>query len=315
MNLKNIVSLSICFLSLFSLEANLWVAEKKIKIAATTSTFASIAHDIAGDRADIYYIASPNRDIHFIAPSPKDILKVKNADVFINAGLDLEAWRGPLLDAVGRVDFMPPAGKRAIDVSEGIPLKEIPTSLSRIQGDIHAFGNPHYWLGPSNAKIIAANIAEGLSRLYPEEADFFRKNADEFGRRIDHKMKGWQQQISPYKGQAVVPYHNSWPYFMDEFGLVTVGFLEPKPGIPPTPKHIEEIIQTMKERKAKIIVREVFHEKKAPTKIAKATGAEIVTLATEVGETKDGSYVSLIDQDIHQIVEAFKGTNEAGGET
>lgn len=301
------ISLFFSFGLLVSALPSLWAA-KKIKVVTTTSTFASIVQEVAGDKADVYFIASPNRDIHFITPTPKDVLKVKNADVFVHAGLDLEAWRVPLLDAVGRTDLMPPAGERAIDVSKGISLKEIPTSLSRIQGDMHAFGNPHYWLAPSNAKIIATNIAEGLSRLYPEEADFFRKNADEFNRKIDEKMKEWRQEISPYQGQTVVAYHNSWPYFMDEFGWVILGFLEPKPGIPPTPKHMEEMIQTMKDKKTKVIVKEVFHEKKAPAKVAKATGAEVATLATEVGEIKGGDYIRLIDEDVHQLVEAFKKT-------
>ncbi len=299
----------LCFLSFAHIP--LQAAEGKIKIVTTTSTFASIAQDIAQDKAEVYFIASPSRDIHFINPTPKDILKLKKADVFIHAGLDLEAWRIPLLDAVGRIDLMPPSGRKAIDLSKEIPLKEMPTSLSRIQGDIHAFGNPHYWLGPSNAKIIAANISEGLSRLYPEDANFFKKNAGEFSRKLDEKIKEWQTELAPYKGEGVVPYHNSWPYFMEEFGLETVGFLEPKAGIPPTPRHIEEIIQTMKEKKAKILVKEVFHEKRTPAKIAKATGATVVTLATEVGEIKDGNYMGLIDENVHQLVGAFKKAGTA----
>jgi hypothetical protein len=131
-------------------------------------------------KADIYFVSSPKRDIHFFSPTPKDVLKVKKADVFIHGGLDLEMWRGPLLDAAGKREFI--NGERTIDVSQGIALLEIPTSLSRVQGDIHAFGNTHYWLDPRNGKIIANNIAEGLARIDPEEADFFKKNARDFNR-------------------------------------------------------------------------------------------------------------------------------------
>ena len=304
---KLLLLLSLVALSLNG-STNLWAA-KKIKIVTTTSTFASIAGDIAGDKADIYFIASPNRDIHFISPTPKDVMKLKNADAFVHAGLDLETWRGPLLDAVGRLDLMAPTGERQIDASKGISLVEIPTSLSRAQGDIHAFGNPHYWMDPMNGKILAENIASGLARLYPEDADFFRKNAEEFGKKIDAKMKDWQRSIDPYKGEPVVLYHNTWPYFMERFGLVIAGYLEPKPGIPPTTKHLEALSQIMKARHVKVIVKEIFHEGRAPKKLARENGAAMVTLNTEAGQMKDGDYFALVDHDIEALVKGFQGSN------
>ncbi len=287
------------------LQSGLALAADKIRIVTTTSTLASIAQAIAGDKADIYSIASPNRDIHFISPTPKDVIKVKKADVFIHGGLDLEAWRNPLLDAVGRTDLMPPNGPRAIDVSKGIPLLEVPTSLSRMQGDQHAFGNPHYWTDPRNAKTIARDIEEGLAGIDPEDADFFRKNAEAFQHKIDEKMKDWENQMAPYKGSPVVIYHNTWPYFMETFGLVIAGTLEPKPGIPPTPKHLQEVTKMMKEKNIKVIVKEVFHESRAPKKLAKETGAAIVILKTEAGQAQ-GDYFSFIDQNIQDLVKALK---------
>jgi len=291
-------------MGLLAVTSPVWAAGK-IKVATTTSTFASLVKEIAKDKADVYFIASPNRDIHFISPTPKDVMKVKACDVFVHAGLDLEAWRVPLLDAVGRLDLMGPVGERQLDMSKGISLLEVPTSLSRAQGDIHAFGNPHYWLDPVNGKIIAENIAEGLSRIYPQDADFFQKNLQDFERRMDEKMKDWENWVSPYKGAGVVTYHNSWPYFTERFGLVTLTHVEPKPGIPPTPKHLQEIVQIMNEKKGKVIIKEVFHEGRAPQKIAKETGATVVTLATETGEVK-GDYAALFDENIHRLVEAFQ---------
>ncbi len=279
-------------------------ASNKIKIVTTTSTFASIVKDIAGDKVEVYSIASSNRDIHFISPTPKDVLKVKKADIFIHGGLDLEAWRIPLLDAVGRTDLMAPVGEKQIDVSKGISLLEVPTSLSRAQGDQHAFGNPHYWIDPKNGKIIAGNIAEGLARIYPGDADFFRKNAEAFEKKVDEKMKNWESQVAPYKGSPVVIYHNTWPYFMERFGFVIVGYLEPKPGIPPTAKHLQELAKIMKEKNVKVIVKEIFQENRAPKKLAGETGAVIAILDTEVGQVK-GDYFSLIDYNIQKLVEAF----------
>lgn len=289
--------------ALLSGNENLFAAGK-IKIAATTSTYASIAREITGDKAEIYSIASPHRDIHFVSPTPKDVMKVKNCDVFIHAGLDLEVWRGPLLDAVGRLDLMWPAGERQIDLSRGIALLEIPASLSRAQGDIHVHGNPHYWLDPVNGKGIAKNIADGLAGLYPQDADYFKKNLQAFDDKMDSKLKEWQDRLAPYKGRGVVVYHNSWPYFMQRFGLVTVGYLEFKPGIPPTPRHIEELIRTMKSKGVKILIKEEFYENRTPKKVAKETGAVIAVLETETEEAK-GDYFSLFEGNIHRLAGAL----------
>ena len=279
-------------------------AADKIKVVATTSTFASIAREIAGDRADIYSIASPHRDIHFFSPTPKDVMKVKGCDVFIHAGLDLEIWRGPLLDAAGKIHLMWPAGERQIDLSRGISLLEIPTGLSRAEGDIHAYGNPHYWLDPVNGKGIARNITDGLVKLYPQDADYFKKNLQAFDDKMDSKLQEWQARLAPYKGGNVVVYHNSWPYFTERFGLVTTGYLESKPGIPPTPRHIEELVRTMKSKGTKVIIKEAFYENRTPKKIAKETGAAIAALATETEEGQ-GDYFSLFDENTLRLADAF----------
>ena len=284
-------------------------AADKIKVVATTRTLASITQEIVRDKAEVYSIASPHRDIHFVTPTPKDVMKMQAADVFVHGGLDLEAWRGPLVDAVGRSEFLWPGGEKQIDVSKGIHLLEIPASLSRIQGDIHAYGNPHYWLDPLNAKIIAQNIAEELGRIYPEDADLFRRNAKEFQNKIDQKMKEWESQAAPYKGSPLVVYHNTWPYFMERFGFAVLGFLEPQPGIPPTARHLQELTRIMKEKTAKVIVKEIFHESRAPKKLAKETGASILTLDTETGAVK-ADYFSLIDHNLQELIRALQSSKK-----
>ncbi len=300
MKTKNIFLSLLCFLILS--HAPSARADKKIKIVTTTSTFASIAKEIAGDKVEIYFIASPKRDIHFISPTPKDVMKLKSADVFIHAGLDLEAWRGPLLDVVGRTELMWPSGEKQIDASKGITLLEIPTSLSRAEGDIHLYGNPHYWMDPANGKIVAHNIAEGLARLYPEDGDFFQKNDEAFGKKIDEKMKEWERIASPHKDEPIVTYHKNWSYFAERFGFVVVGQLEPKPGIPPTPKHMAELIHLMKEKGVKVILKESYQESRTPAKIAKETGAKVLLLAQSVEETKEASdYISMIDYNIREL--------------
>lgn len=286
-------------------------ADEKIRITTTTSTLASITKEIAQDKAEVYFIASPNRDIHFIAPTPKDIMKMQAADVFIHAGLDLEFWRGPLVDAVGKSEFLWPGGNKQMDVSKGVSLLEIPTNLSRIQGDMHAYGNPHYWLDPLNAKIIAQNIAEGLGGIYPQDANFFQENAEEFAGKIDEKMKEWQTLAAPYQGEPVITYHNDWPYFAARFGFVILGRLEPKPGIPPTAKHLAEIRRIIKEKKVRVIIRQAYQEKRTAEKIARATGAQVLTLTLEAGAVaKDAAYADLIDNDLKLIVEALAAKKE-----
>lgn len=299
--IEKIFFITLCFLAL----SGPLGASGRIRIVTTTSTFERITKAIVGDKAEVYSIASPNRDIHFISPTPKDIVKMKSADVFVHAGLDLEIWRASLLDAVGRTDLMWPSGDRQIDVSRGIELLEVPSNLSRAQGDVHAYGNPHYWMDPANAKAIARNIAEGLAGLYPADAAFFMKNSGDFANRIDRKMKEWETLIAPFRGAGIVVYHNDWPYFMGRFGFVVCGYLEPKPGIPPTARHIQEIERIMAEKGVRVIVKEVFHESRTPNKIAEETGARVVTLSQEAGEVK-GDYFALIDHDVQELVKALK---------
>lgn len=303
MKFKKSAVFFLCALSLsLSMGGNRLWASDKIRIVATTSNFSSIAQEITGERADIYFIASPRRDIHFIAPTPKDMVKLKKADVFIHGGLDLEAWRGPLLNVVGRLDLMGPSGARQIDVSKGITLLEVPTSLSRAQGDLHLYGNPHYWLDPENGKIIAHNIAEGLAQMYPDQADLFRKNAATFSEKLDRKIKEWDIALSSFKGVAVVTYHRSWPYFLEHFGLTSEGELEPKPGIPPTARHLAELENNMRKNKVKAIIKETCFENRTPEKVAKETGATVVIFAQAVGEVKEtGDYISMFDYNVSQL--------------
>lgn len=306
MKIKSLAILACCFWLLQPLSLQ---AAAKIKIVASNSTLASITESVAGDKADIYCIAAPNRDLHFIEPTPRDVMKLKNSDVFVHAGLDLEAWRGPLLNAVGRLDLMWPAGEKQIDVSRGISLLEIPETLSRAEGDIHAYGNPHYWTDPENAKIMALNIAEKLGSLYPGDKEQFLRNAGEFNRKIDEKLPVWQKQLAPFRGVPVVVYHDSWPYFMQRFGITLAGELEPKPGIPPAARHISGLVKMMKEKSVKVIITEPYREKRTPKRVAKETGARVITFTQSVGafpEARD--YCSMMDYDIALLAQALGET-------
>lgn len=310
MPFKKLIFISLFLVGSILIKNHDLFAAEKIRVVTTTNTLASIVQEIAREKVDVYFIASPNRNIHSVSPTPKDVLKVKKADVFIHQGLDLEVWRDPLLNAAGRLDFIG-KGERAIDVSVGVPLLEIPTSLSRTQGDVHAFGNPHYPMDPLNARVMARNIAEGLARLYPEDSDLFKKNVDEFNRKIDEKIQDWTRRASVFKGSPVVTYHKNWIYFTERFGLTVAEELEPKPGIPPSPKHIAEVEKVMKEKGVKVILKESFYENKTPQKIAKDTGAVVLNLVQEVGASKEAKdYVSMIESNFSQIERVLNPAKE-----
>jgi ABC-type Zn uptake system ZnuABC Zn-binding protein ZnuA len=282
-------------------------ADDKIRIVTTTTTLADFARHVAGDKADIYTVASPKRDIHYVSPNPKDVLKLKKADVFIHSGLDTEPWRNPLLDAAGNPAFLG-EGKDAIDPSPGIALLEVPDILTRAEGDQHQFGNPHFWNDPDNGVLMLRNIARRLEELYPERADEFRKNAEAYETQIKAKIAEWDSRLASYRGTPIVTYHRSWPYFARHFGFEVVGQIEPKPGIPPTAKHTAEIIRLMKEKKVPLIIKETYYDDRSSQKVAKEAGAKVMDLAQSVGEVKEAvDYIGLIEFDVSQVEKALRG--------
>ena len=281
-------------------------ARNVLHVVTTTTTLASLTREIAGPDVEIHSVAPPKRDIHFISPTPKDVLKVKKADVFIHGGLDLEVWRDPLLDAAGNRNLLAHS-PNSIDVSKDVQLLEAPTSLSRAEGDIHQFGNPHYWTDPENAKIMARNIADGLSALYPDQSEMYQKNEKIFSDKLDSKIQEWKTRLKPYAGTLVIAYHKDWPYFANRFELKIVDHLEPKPGIPPTPKHLAELISLMTTEKVRLIIRESFQEERSPQRLAEKTGAKVVTLSQSVAEFKGtDDYISLMEFNVHALEEALK---------
>ncbi len=280
-------------------------AASKIRVVASMSNLADFTRTVAGPSAEVYTVANPGRDIHFIQPTPRDVLKVKKANVFVHPGLDLEAWRGPLLDAAGNAKFMG-NGPGAIDASAGITLLEIPSSVSRLEGDIHLFGNPHYWTDPENAKIMVQNVEQGLARLYPEDAGTFKANADKLNAQIDAKLVEWKRRLAPYAGTALVTYHNSWPYFARCFGFEIAGNVEPKPGIPPTARHLHELVNLMKGKKVRLVIKETYQESRAAEKVAREAGVPLVTLYQFAGQGKTATYLEMMEKNVAMVEENLR---------
>ncbi len=287
--------------------SSLDAGERPIRVVATLSTFADLAKTIGGDRVEVATIASPRFNPHFIEPKPSDVLRVKRAELFIHAGLDLELWRWPLLDAAGNRDVMV-GGPRELDLSRGISLLEVPDrAVSRAEGDIHLYGNPHYWLGPENAEVMAKAICDKLYELDPQHADPYHQRLEVFLSRLQERIKSWRARMVPYAGREVIGYHKEWPYLMEFAGLRMEQFLEPKPGIPPTPKHVEFIERYVRDHRISALVQPTYVPKQTAEAIARRTGASVVVLCQSVGELPAcADYLSTMEYNIDQLVTALR---------
>jgi zinc/manganese transport system substrate-binding protein len=278
-----------------------------LKVVATLSAYADIAKTIGGAEVEVSFIAAPIFDPHFIEPRPTDILRLKRADLFIHGGLDLEAWRGPLVNAVARADIRP-GGAAELDLSKRIKVLDVPTGmLTRADGDIHIFGNPHYWLDPRNGLIIAEDVANKLQELKPDKKSQFASNYEAFKKEITQKFVEWRSLMKPYQGAKLVAYHNGWSYFMNFIGLKTEVFLEPKPGIPPTPRHLEDVTKYIEGNHVKAIIQFSFNPTDAARSISKKTGVKSLVLSQGVGDVDEvGSYIEIFDYNVRQLEAAMR---------
>jgi zinc/manganese transport system substrate-binding protein len=279
----------------------------KLNVVATTPDLASIAHEIGGDHIDLTTLAKPTEDPHFVDAKPSLIMKLNRADVVIEGGAELEiGWLPRLLDQARNAKLAAGSPGHVV-CARGVPLKEVPATLDRSQGDIHAAGNPHYVMDPVNAKIIAQNIAEAFCSLDEKSAGEYRANLKKFTDALDVKLAEWQKQLEPFKGQQVVPYHNSWLYFANRFGLQMDLFLEPKPGVPPTPKHLADVISRMKAEKIHVILVDPYLDRRTADAVAARTGATVVEVTQFPGGVKgtEGGYIALMDYLVNAVAKAL----------
>jgi zinc/manganese transport system substrate-binding protein len=282
-------------------------ATSQIKVVTTLTDLKSITEFIGGNRVDVFAIATGYQNPHFVDPKPSYILKLAHADMFVTVGLDLETgWVPPLLNSARNAKIQK-GGDGYTDASVNVPLLQVPTSINRGEGDIHIYGNPHYWLDPANGKFIAQNIFNTLSRLDPDHRDMFQANLNRFNETIDAKIKEWTGKLASYRNTKVIVYHNEWPYFEQRFGLHIMDFLEPKPGIPPTPSQLAKVIGEMKRENIKIIINSPYFTTEDASLVARNAGGKVVTLATSVGAFDNiKTYFDLFDYDVAQLVSALQ---------
>jgi ABC-type Zn uptake system ZnuABC Zn-binding protein ZnuA len=282
-------------------------AADRPNVVATLSTFADLVKAVGGDAVDVAAIASPRFNAHFIEPKPSDVLRVKRADLLVHAGLDLELWRGPLLDAAGNTRLFP-GQPGELDLSRGIALLEVPDRpVSRAEGDIHLYGNPHYWLNPENVRVMAQAVCDRLCAIDPTQQEVYHERLRAFLARLDQKIADWRSQAAPYRGRELVGYHNEWVYLMDFAGLTMAQYLEPKPGIPPTPRQTEFLESYIPQRGIRGIVQATYVPQRTAQVLANRTGAKVVLLCQQVGELPAcADYIAMTDYNVTQLVEALR---------
>jgi zinc/manganese transport system substrate-binding protein len=282
-------------------------AQAKLNVVATLADFASLAREIGGDKVEVVTLAKPTEDPHFVDARPSFVVSLRTADVLIDGGAELEiGWLPPLLQNARNAKIEIGKTGRVI-ASEGIRLMNVPANVTRAAGDVHAMGNPHFMTDPIIAKAVALHIAQSFSALDAANAAFYDANYKKFEATINAKLQEWGAAMLPFKGQNVVAYHDSWVYFAHRFGLNIEIFLEPKPGIPPSPSHLAEVITQMKAQKIKAIIVEPFHDRKIAEKVASSTGAKVVDFSQFPGGLPDtDSYVKLIDTLVSRLAAAMK---------
>ena len=281
-----------------------------LKVITTTEDLASIAREVAGDKATVESLSRGYQDPHFVEAKPSFVLKLNKADLLIAVGRELEIGWLPALITQARNARIQPGANGYLDASLTARILEIPTGqITRAMGDVHPSGNPHYWLDPENGKRIGKAVADKLAALDSANAAYYAQRYDDFQKRLTAAEARWTEMMAPHKGTKVVTYHRSWPNFADRFGLDVIGYVEPKPGIPPSPSHTIDLINAMKRQGIKLILVEPYFDLKTPNSIARETGGKVVVLPPSVGGEKEiTDYIKLFDYDLKLLTDAIQAT-------
>ena len=283
-------------------------AGASVNVVASTEDLGALASEVGGEKVKLEFIGRGYQDPHFVEAKPSFILKLARADLLVAVGRELEiGWLPPLI-LQSRNSKIQVGANGYLDASLTAKILEIPTvQLTRAMGDVHPLGNPHYWLDPDNGRRVARAIQQKLSELDPADASYFAGRYADFDKRLGEAEKRWDAAMAPYKGLKIVTYHRSWPNFCARFGLDVIGYVEPKPGIPPSPSHTLELIAEMKRQGVKILLVEPYFDVKTPNSIGRETGAKVLVMPPSVGGVKEiTDYFKLFDYDVNLLVDAIK---------
>ncbi|MBZ5680819.1 MAG: metal ABC transporter substrate-binding protein [Acidobacteriia bacterium] len=283
---------------------------KKLNVVTATTDMAALAQEVGGDKVSIDSIAKGYQDPHFVEAKPSFLLKLRQADLLIVVGLQLEiGWLPPLITQSGNARVQVGANGY-LDASQFAEILDVPQgTVTRAMGDVHPLGNPHYWLDPDNGRRIARGIANKFAEMDPSDGAYFQQRFQDFDKRLSSAEQKWNTEMKAYRGRKVVTYHRSFPNFAKYFGLEVIGYVEPRPGIPPTPSHTIEIIQQMKRENCRVVLVEPYFDLKTPQSIGREANAQVVVYLPSVGGEKQvTNYFELFDYDIGLLTKAFSAT-------
>src|SRR6266852_4198921 len=306
---KYAVWLAAAFLAA-SLSSPSTASAKKLNVVTATTDLAALAQEVGGDRISVESIAKGYQDPHFVEAKPSFLLKLRQADLLIVVGLQLEiGWLPPLINQCGNARIQVGAAGY-LDASQFAEILEVPQgTVTRAMGDVHPMGNPHYWLDPDNGRRIARGIANKLAEMDPGDGAYFQERFQDFDKRLSAAEQKWDAEMKPYQGRKVVTYHRSLPNFAKHFHLDVIGYVEPRPGIPPTPSHTLELMQLMKRENCKVVLVEPYFDLKTPQSIGREANAQVVVYLPSVGGEKQvTTYFELFDYDIGLLTKAFEAT-------
>lgn len=276
-------------------------SEAAIKVVTSLPDLADLTKQVGGDRVSVDYIVRGDQNPHFVEVKPSYMMKLKSADLFLTIGMDLEMWAPQIIDGSRN------ASLTVVDLSRGVKKLEIPANVDASQGDVHRFGNPHYWLDPRNVRPMMDEIVGALTKVSPSDEKTFRANADAYLQKLSVKIQEWEAAMKPFAGRKIITFHRSWSYFAGWLGLEIAGEVEPKPGIAPSPNHSAELITLVRSSGIKAILVEPFYDLSAPGQIARATGAKVAVLPTSSGSNdQTHDYISLIDYDVKTLAGSLK---------
>jgi ABC-type Zn uptake system ZnuABC Zn-binding protein ZnuA len=283
-------------------------AQGRVNVVTTTEDLAAIAREVGGDRAAVDFIARGYQDPHFVEAKPSFILRLQRADLLIAVGRELEVgWLPPLVQQ-SRNARIQPGGGGYLDASLNARILDIPQGqITRAMGDVHPLGNPHYWLDPENGKIIARDVAAALSRLRPADRTYFDGRLQAFTASLTQAQTRWLAAMAPLKGLKVVTYHRSYTNFAERFGLDVIGYVEPRPGIPPSAQHTRQLVDEMQRQQVRLILVEPYFDPRTPQAIGRDTGAQVLVLPPSVGgEPGMTDYLQLFERNISALVSAAR---------
>jgi zinc/manganese transport system substrate-binding protein len=281
-------------------------AAKKLEVVASTLDMADFARQVGGEKVSVYAVSTGKYDLHFFDPRPSQVMKLRSADLLIVGGLDVDVWIQSLIDASrnSKIKF---GATGYVDPSEGVRPIQVPKGrIDGAMGHVHPYGNPHYWYTRENVSTAVGNIARALSRVSPEDAEYFQRNKDAYLKKVDEAFEELHKKLAPFKGTKIIQYHQSWDYFCIEFGLEIVASLEPKPGIPPSPSHLAEVVSTARRERAKVMLIEPYYPRRPVEFVARETGAKVLRLPLYLGGKKGiNTYLENLTYVVDQIVRAL----------